>query len=98
MDLKTLLFHGFAHFIKNASGKVVHYGWISKSISIQKGARQVFPLSALLFIITVEVFTARVKQNENICCIQIPNQGNVDGKIEIKIIPSADDTVLFVDL
>ena len=47
---------------KNADGKVTNNGWLSKTFSITKGVRQGCPLSALLFILVVEVFCYENKE------------------------------------
>ena len=83
---------------KNANGKVINYGWISKEFSIHRGVRQGCPLSALLFIIVAEILTAKIKQNSKIKGIQVPNPDlDTPRFIDIRITQFADDTTIFVD-
>ena len=90
----------FIHWIKtiynNADGKVINNGWLSKTFSITKGVRQGCPLSALLFLLVVEVLAIKIRNNNKIEGIRIPNYDKVN-KTEIKISQLADDTTLFVD-
>ena len=57
----------FIHWIKtiynNADGKVINNGWLSKTFSIIKGVRQGCPLSALLFLLVVEVLAIKIRNN-----------------------------------
>jgi len=81
---------------KNADGKVTNNGWLSKTFSITKGVRQGCPLSALLFILVVEVFAMKIRNNKQIKGLRIPEckQSKLN---EVKISQLADDTTLFVD-
>ena len=83
----------------NASGKVTNHGWITQNFKIEQGVRQGCPLSALLFVLIAEVMTKKIKQNENIKGIIIPNviQTEYESNHEVKISQLADDTVVFVN-
>ena len=91
----------FIHWIKtiynNADGKVINNGWLSKTFSITKGVRQGCPLSALLFLLVVEVLAIKIRNNNKIEGICIPNYDKVN-KTEIKISQLADDTTLQFNL
>ena len=67
-------------------------GWLSESFNINRGIRQGCPLSALLFIIAVEMLSVNIKQNKEIKGIEIGNEND----LEIKVVQLADDTTLLV--
>ena len=89
----------FIHWIRvlynNAKGKIINNGWISEPFSIKRGVRQGCPLSALLFIMVVEIMASRVRSNSNIHGIRIPMHEN-PYSYELRISQLADDTALFV--
>ena len=75
----------------NAEAYVTNNGWTSKPFKISKGIRQGCPLSALLFLLVVEVLACNIRENSN-DGLHI----NVNGKIKtISISQLADDTTLF---
>ena len=63
-----------------------------RSFNINRGIRQGCPLSALLFIIAVEMLSVNTKQNKEIKGIEIGNEND----LEIKVVQLADDTTLLV--
>ena len=73
----------------NVSSCVINNGFASAFFMLSKGIRQGCPLSALLFIITVEILAIEIRNNKNIKGITIGNQ-------TIKISLLADDTTLFL--
>ena len=76
----------------NAEAHVTNNGWTSKSFKISKGIRQGCPLSALLFLLVVEVLACNIRENSD-DGLHI----NVNGKIKtISISQLADDTTLFL--
>jgi hypothetical protein len=72
---------------------VINNGWISEIFKNTRGNRQGFPLSALLFVISVEIMALRLRENKNINGIKVKND---DKAHIIKISQLADDTTLFV--
>ncbi len=64
-------------------------GWLSCDISLERGVRQGCPLSALLFVIAVEIMAINIR-NDN----KITGLTNLDN--EIKQLMYADDTTLLV--
>ena len=80
----------------HADCKVLNNGWLSKTLSISKGVRQGCPLSALLFILVVEILAMKIRNNKKIKGICLPECEHSNVK-EIKISQLADDTTLFVD-
>ena len=80
----------------NAEGKVINNGWISQSFKIKRGVRQGCPLSALLFVLVVEVMASRIRSNKNIHGINIPIRED-PFTYELRISQLADDTALFVN-
>lgn len=99
--LKTLERFNFGHvfiqWIKTLYNKpqvlVKNNGWLSKNFTITRGIRQGCPLSALLFIIAVEILGLHIKQENSIPGICIKTN---QGEREIKISQYADDTNLFL--
>jgi hypothetical protein len=41
---------------------VINNGWISEMFKNTRGNRQIFPLSALLFVISVEIMVLRIRK------------------------------------
>ena len=66
-----------------------------KSFFVERGVRQGCPLSALLFILIVEVLACKIRQNKDITGISV-SQGNHPNTL-IKVSQYADDTTLFVN-
>lgn len=73
----------------NVSSCVINNGYSSKFFPIQRGIRQGCPLSALLFILAVEILSIHIRNNKQIKGIHINNK-------EIKLTQLADDTTLFI--
>ena len=74
---------------KNPEFMIKNNGWISATCKMSRGIRQGCPISALLFILVVEMMSIDIKQNENITGLTI-------GDTEIKISQYADDTTICV--
>jgi hypothetical protein len=45
---------------------VINNGWISEMLKNTRGILQVCPLSALLFVLSVEIMALRIRNNKNI--------------------------------
>ena len=82
---------------KNAHGRVIQCGWLSEKFYIHKGVRQGCPLSALLFILVVEILAIRIKENKEIKGINITANFLYLPDREVKITQYADDTTIFVN-
>ena len=67
-------------------------GWKSKTFQISRGIRQGCPLSAMLFILVVEILAQRLRINDNIKGILFRN----NYEKELKILQYADDTWVFL--
>ena len=68
-------------------------GWVSEMLENTRGIRQGFPLSALLFVLSVEIMVSRLRNNKDIKGFQI----KIDEKTHsIKISQLADDFILYV--
>ncbi len=84
---------GFKKWVKILYNKPIisikNNGWFSKDIKLHRGVRQGCPLSALLFVLTVEIMAIKIRQNKNIHGFQCRNQ-------EIKTSMYADDTSLLL--
>ena len=75
----------------NPSFSIKNNGWISKEIKMTRGIRQGCPVSALLFILVVEILAINVRNNKKINGIKY----NFSNKFyESKISQYADDSAL----
>ena len=77
---------------KNTESCVINNGWLSKPFQINRGIRQGCPLSALLFLLVVEILAVQIRKH--------PEEGfnvkhNGENKF-INITQLADDTTLFL--
>ncbi len=80
----------------NAKIRVKNNGWISEDISVERGIRQGCPVSALLFILVVEILAINIKMNENIRGLEVQTHNE---KRQVKISQYADDGhVLLYDM
>ena len=94
---KTLLNFGFGQSFRkwvkimytDISSCVLNNGYTSKYFILKCGIRQGCPLSALLFIMAVEILAITIRKNDNIKGISL--EAN-----EIKITQLADDTTLIL--
>lgn len=76
---------------KNANFSIKNNGWISKEFKMTRGIRQGCPVSALLFILVVEILAINIRNNKNINGIKY----NFNNKsCESKISQYADDSAL----
>ena len=71
---------------------VINNGWISEVFKNSRGIRQGCPLSALLFVLSVEIMACRLRNNEKIEGIKIKLN---EKEHSIQISQLADDTTLF---
>jgi len=67
-------------------------GHFSAEFLLTRGVRQGCPVSALLFILCVEVLACHIRQNGDITGLKLDNEG----KMNIKIVQYADDATLFI--
>ncbi len=68
---------------------VKNNGWMSREIEIKRGVRQGCPISALLFILCVEMLSIAIKDDKNI-------KGYVIDETELKVVQHADDSTLLL--
>ena len=100
--LKFKFGNRFLNYIKSiyncCESSIISNGWSTSYFALHRGIRQGCPLSALLFLLAVEVMACHVRQSPQIHGINITNNGkNVfPPNVEIKISQVADDTTLFV--
>ena len=73
----------------DARFKIKNNGWISKHFLMKRGLRQGCALSALIFIINVEVLATLIRQNNNITGITVDDKQH-------KVIQYADDMTVCV--
>lgn len=77
----------------NIKGCVTNDGWISDPFGIHRGIRQGCPVSAIIFVMAVEILACRLRQDNNIKGIQI----KLDNKTHsLKLSQLTDDTTIFV--
>ncbi len=74
---------------KKPTLSIKNNGWISKDIQLSRGVRQGCPLSALIFVLTVEIMAIKLRDNQNI-------KGFQCGDREIKTSMYADDASLLL--
>ena len=94
---KTLSYYNFGHsFIrwvkvlnKHTSCKIINNGYISESVSLERGVKQGCPLSPYLFIAAIEILASKVRSNTRIRGL------NIQGLNE-KVSMYADDTNFFL--
>ena len=90
--------HDFIKWIKtiycNTSSCLVQNGIVSDFFTLEKGVRQGCPLSALLFVISIEILACKIRQCKEISGIKLPLQDYV--KNEVKISMYADDITVFL--
>jgi hypothetical protein len=95
---KTLEIFNFGKYFRecvkmmyhNITSCVMNNGYASKFFPIHRGIRQGCPLSALLFILAVEILSIHLRKNHEV-------KGVVINKMEIKLTQLADDTTLFLE-
>jgi len=94
---KSLKAFGFGSYFRkwietlysDVNSGVLNNGFSSAFFSLSKGIRQGCPLSALLFVMTVEILAIEIRNNPNVKGIKV-------GNCSIKITLLADDTTLFL--
>ena len=88
----------FIHWIEtlynNPCAKIKNNGYLSETFNLQRGVRQGCPVSALLFILVVEVLALNIKNDNSIKGIQIRTK---QGLKETKVGQFADDAFLALD-
>ncbi len=84
---------GFIRWVKILYNKPIisikNNGWMSKDIKLNRGVRQGCPLSALIFVLTVEIMAIQIRKNNLIHGITCVDQ-------EIKTSMYADDASLLL--
>ena len=86
----------FCNWIKlmytDVNSSVLINGWKTKTFEIGRGIRQGCPLSAMLFILAVEVLADRIRKNDRIKGVIF---GEIEKQKELKVLQYADDTSVF---
>ncbi len=75
-----------------ANSMIANNGWLSTKFTVERGIRQGCPLSALLFIIAVEILATVIRKEETLQGITITNHA---GSKDIRLCQLADDTTIF---
>ena len=58
----------------NIKGCISNNEWISEPYTIERGIRQIYPLSALIFITAVEILANRIRNGKQIRGFEIKNK------------------------
>jgi hypothetical protein len=69
---------------------VTNAGWLSEYFYLERGIRQGCPLSALLFVLSLEILACKIRQSPNVKGIKLPGCEE-----ELCIAQYADDNTLF---
>ena len=69
-------------------------GWLTEHISVTRSVKQGCPVSALLFIVAIEMLSIRLKQNNLIQGLKVRSLLDCDSNIEFKTLQYADDIIL----
>ena len=77
-------------FIRRIPARVQQCGFLSESITIERGCRQGDPIISYLFLIAAEMLNIIIKMTPEIVGIKI-------GKTEFKMVQYADDTTIILD-
>ncbi len=77
-------------FMNNAQSCVMNAGWLSDYFYLERGIRQGCPLSALMFVLAVEMLACKLRQSPDVKGIQLPGTD-----VELCISQYADDNTLF---
>lgn len=88
-------FQRWVHILNNNCESAVNYcGWVSSWFPIQAGIRQGCPFSPLAFVLALELFSIKIRSNNNIRGIELPT--GVGNENLLKIAQYADDMTLFL--
>ena len=79
---------------KDIMSSVIVNGWTSEQFPLTRGIRQGCPLSALLFILAVEILASKLRLKKEIKGFVFQEELET---CEIKVLQYADDTTLFLD-
>lgn len=73
---------------------VLYNGWLTKFFNVESGIRQGCPLSALLFVVALEILSCKIRSSVNVHGVSLRTE--IDAR-EVKITQYADDMTLFLD-
>jgi hypothetical protein len=80
---------------KNTSNCIINNGHISKFFQVERGVRQGCPIASLLFVLSVELLSCKIRQSSLIKGIPLPLADY--SRNEVRISTFAGDTTIFVD-
>ena len=93
-NLEKILSIGLKHYIENPSSIVKNNGYLSKPILINRGIRQGCAISAMIFILVIEILALKLKQNNSIKGIHITK---INGGVHEQLLSQyADDITIFI--
>ena len=70
-------------------------GWLTEHISVTRSVKQGCPVSALLFIVAIEMLSIRLKQNNLIQGLKVRSLLDCDSNIEFKTLQYVGCSVQF---
>jgi hypothetical protein len=83
-------FRGYVKILyKNINSVILNNGYMSESFTLSRGIRQGCPISAFLFVLTIELLANEIRNCQHIRGIDILGE-------EFKLLQFADDTALFL--
>ncbi len=81
-------------FGSDTTSSILYNGWLTEFFKVERGIRQGCPLSALLFIVALELLSCKIRNQENIKGINVKN--GTESR-NVLITQFADDMTLFRD-
>ncbi len=75
---------------KDSTSTILTNGFMSNTFKLSRSLRQGCPLAPLLYIVQAEPLSSKIRKDENIRGIRLPN------KDKLKVLQFADDTQIFV--
>ena len=87
--------HWISIYTSDTRSAICYNGWITEYFKVQKGIRQGCPLSALLFILGLELMACKLRNNPRIRGIKVPMEDGSEQ--EVLVSQFADDNTLFVE-
>ena len=82
---------------KNTKVTLKNNGWLSEYIAITRSVKQGCPVSTLLFIICIEIFSRKINNDLRINGIKINTLIDTNSQFEFRTMQYADDIILMLN-